>query len=106
MIKLSQNQNYYNTGPYVAKNGAALEKLINKLGHACSKQRSDIVLNAIGNLLVFEIAHRFDTDRHQAIIDLLARKITEGLQRYLGNEKMFATSGELTNLREINKHMN
>jgi hypothetical protein len=87
MIKLSQNQNYYNTGPYVAKNGAAFEKLINKLGHARSMQRSDIVLNAIGNPLVFEIAHRLDTERHQAAIDLHARQITEGLQRYLGNEK-------------------
>jgi hypothetical protein len=73
MIKLSQHQNYYNTGPYLAKNGAALEKLINKLGHACSMQRSDIVLNAIGNPLVFAIAHRLDTDQ-QAATDLFARK--------------------------------
>jgi hypothetical protein len=106
MIKLSQNQNYYDTGPYVAKNGAALEKLINKLGRACSKQRSDIVLNAIGNLLVFEIAQCFETNQHQEIVNLLAQKITEGLQRYLAKEKMFAAGGELTDLNEINKHMN
>ena len=28
------------------------------------------------------------------------------VQRYLADEKMFATSGELTDLREINKQMN
>ena len=60
---------------------ADLDKLINKLGHACSMQRSDIVLNAIGNPLVFEIAHRLDTERHQAAIDMPALQITEGLQR-------------------------
>ena len=106
MIKLSQHQNYYNTGPYLAKNGAALEKLINKLGHACSMQRSDIVLNAIGNPLVFAIAHRLDTDQLRRLPTYLPEKKFRGVQRYLADEKMFATSGELTNLREINKQMN
>ena len=78
MIKLSQNQNCYNTGPYLAKNGAAVEKLINKLGHACSMQRSDIVLNAIGNLLVFAIAHRLDTDQHRKLSTYLPEKLPRG----------------------------
>ena len=99
-MKLSENQDYYDNRPSVAKIGAAVEKR----GRACSRQRSDIVLNAIGNLLVFEIAQRFETNQHQEISNLLARKITEGLQRYLGNKKMFATSGELTDLYEIDKN--
>ena len=73
MKKLSENQGYYDNGPSVAKIGAAVEELVNKMGRACSKQRSDIVLNAIGNLLAFEIAHRLDTDQ-QAAADLFARK--------------------------------
>ena len=36
----------------------------------------------------------------------LPEKKFRGVQRYLADEKMFATSGELTNLREINKQMN
>ena len=90
-MKFSKNQNYDDiVESYRAESEAAVDKLTVKLGHTCSEQRLDIVLNAIANLLIVEMANCVDADKHQAIIDLLAWSITEGLRRYLA-KKMPAT---------------
>ena len=81
-MKFSKNQNYDDiVESSRAESDAAVDKLTLKLGRACSEQRLDIVLNAIANALIIEIAHCVDADKHQAVIDLLARRITEGAAR-------------------------
>ena len=70
-----ENQFYCDiAGPYAAKNGAALGKLTKNWDIACSKQRSDIVSNAITR---FRNSSSSKSDQHQSA-DLYARQITRG----------------------------
>ena len=86
-MKFSKNQNYDDiVESSRAESDAAVHKLTLKLGHVCSEQRLDIVLNAIANALIIVIAHCVDADKHQAVIDLLARNITEGAARLSGQK--------------------
>lgn len=90
-MKFSKNQNYDDIVEFSrAESDAAVHKLTLKLGHVCSEQRLDIVLNAIANALIIVIAHCVDADNIRRLSTYLPETLPRGLRGYLA-KKMPAT---------------